>query len=150
MKLIQSLFFIMLLVAGVYFIVELISANNQYFIKDTYYKTEIAQSDSNIVASDSTATSIDQVMINIPFSESESEGMKVWVFFILVLTSGLILGFLISLVNIFSQRRKIIYQKTELKKMKSELDTLRNQNIDDNLILSDDFDDDEKTDITLD
>ena len=66
MKLIQSLFFIMLLVAGVYFIVELISANNQYFIKDTYYKTEIAQSDSNIVASDSTATSIDQVMINIP------------------------------------------------------------------------------------
>ena len=34
--------------------------------------------------------------------------------------------------------------------MKSELDTLRNQNIDDNLILSDDFDDDEKTDITLD
>tara|TARA_B100002051_G_C16725733_1_gene635203 strand:- start:1585 stop:2037 length:453 start_codon:yes stop_codon:yes gene_type:complete len=150
MKLIQSLFFIMLLVAGVYFIVELISANNQYFIKDTYYKTEIAQSDSNIVASDSTAASIDQVMINIPFSESESEGMKVWVFFILVLTSGLILGFLISLVNIFSQRRKIIYQKTELKKMKSELDTLRNQNIDDNLILSDDFDDDEKTDITLD
>ena len=149
MKLIQSLFFIMLLVAGVYFIVELISANNQYFIKDTYYKTEIAQSDSNIVASDSTAASIDQVMINIPFSESESEGMKVWVFFILVLTSGLILGFLISLVNIFSQRRKIIYQKTELKKMKSELDTLRNQNIDDNLILSDDFDDDEKTDITL-
>ena len=150
MKLIQSLFFIMLLVAGVYFIVELISANNQYFIKDTYYKTEIAQSDSNIVASDSTAASIDQVMINIPFSESESEGMKVWVFFILVLTSGLILGFLISLVNIFSQRRKIIYQKTELKKMKAELDTLRNQNIDDNLILSDDFDDDEKTDITLD
>ena len=150
MKLIQSLFFIMLLVAGVYFIVELISANNQYFIKDTYYKTEIAQSDSNIVVSDSTAASIDQVMINIPFSESESEGMKVWVFFILVLTSGLILGFLISLVNIFSQRRKIIYQKTELKKMKSELDTLRNQNIDDNLILSDDFDDDEKTDITLD
>ena len=150
MKLIQSLFFIMLLVAGVYFIVELISANNQYFIKDTYYKTEIAQSDSNIVASDSTATSIDQVMINIPFSESESEGMKVWVFFILVLTSGLILGFLISLVNIFSQRRKIIYQKTELKKMKSELDTLRNQNIDDNLILSDDFDDDKKTDVTLD
>ena len=150
MKLIQSLFFIMLLVAGVYFIVELISANNQYFIKDTYYKTEIAQSDSNIVASDSTAVSVDQVMINIPFSESESEGMKVWVFFILVLTSGLILGFLISLVNIFSQRRKIIYQKTELKKMKSELDTLRNQNIDDNLILSDDFDDYEKTDITLD
>ena len=150
MKLIQSLFFIMLLVAGVYFIVELISANNQYFIKETYYKTEIAQSDNNVAISDSVNVSIDQVMVNIPFSESDSDGMKVWVFFILVLTSGLILGFLISLINIFSQRRKIIYQKSELKKMKSELDTLRNQNIDDNLILSDDFDGEEKTDMMLD
>jgi len=74
--------------------------------------------------------------------------MKVWVFFILVLTSGLILGFFISLVNIFSQRRKIMHQKSELKKIKSELDTLRNQNIDENLILSDNFEQD--SDILID
>ena len=143
MKLIQSLFFIILLVVGVYFIVELISANDEHFIKKTYQGTGLAQSlDSNTVQ-DSTFVPIDQVMINIPFSKPGSEGMKVWVFFILVLTSGLILGFLISLVNIFSQRRKIMHQKSELKKMKSELDTLRNQNIDEDLVLSDDFEDDD-------
>jgi len=60
------------------------------------------------------------------------------------LTFGLVLGFMISLINIFTQRRQIMSQKYELKKLKSELDTLRNQNIDENLILSDDFDDDTK------
>ena len=79
------------------------------------------------------------VMINIPFTSKDSSGMKVWVFFILVLTFGLILGFLISLINIFTQRRQIMSQRYELKKLKSELDTLRNQNIDENLVLSDDF-----------
>ena len=142
MKLIQSLFFIMLLVVGVYFIVELISANDEHFIQKTYNRTSLAESNQSSQIVDSISIPIDQVMINIPFSNSESEGVKVWVFFILVLTSGLILGFLISLINIFSQRRKIMHQKSELKKMKSELDTLRNQNIDENLILSDNFDQD--------
>ena len=140
MKLIQSLFFIILLVVGVYFIVELISANDERFIEKTYQRT--------IKSEIKDSTLVDQVMINIPFSKPGSEGMKVWVFFILVLTSGLILGFFISLVNIVSQRRKIIQQKSKLKKMKSELDTLRNQNIDENLILSDDFEDD--SDILID
>ena len=148
MKLIQSLFFIMLLVVGVYFIVELISANDEQFIKKTYYRTSLGQSIQSHNIADSISVPIDQVMISIPFSEPESEGMKVWVFFILVLTSGLILGFFISLVNIFSQRRKIMHQKSELKKIKSELDTLRNQNIDENLILSDNFEQD--SDILID
>tara|TARA_Y100000996_G_scaffold286590_1_gene226217 strand:- start:2007 stop:2453 length:447 start_codon:yes stop_codon:yes gene_type:complete len=148
MKLIQSLFFIILLVVGVYFIVELISANDEQFIKKTYHRTSLAQSIQSHNIADSISVPIDQVMISIPFSEPESEGMKVWVFFILVLTSGLILGFFISLVNIFSQRRKIMHQKSELKKIKSELDTLRNQNIDENLILSDNFEQD--SDILID
>ena len=148
MKLIQSLFFIILLVVGVYFIVELISANDEQFIKKTYHRTGLAQSIQSYHIPDSISVPVDQVMISIPFSEPESEGMKVWVFFILVLTSGLILGFFISLVNIFSQRRKIMHQKSELKKIKSELDTLRNQNIDENLILSDNFEQD--SDILID
>mgnify|MGYP006093600763 FL=1 len=141
MKLIQSLFFIILLVVGVYFIVELISANDERFIEQTYQRTTIKSEVKD-------STLVDQVMINIPFSKPGTEGMKVWVFFILVLTSGLILGFLISLVNIVSQRRKIIQQRSKLKKMKSELDTLRNQNIDENLILSDDFE--HESDISID
>ena len=141
MKLIQSLFFIILLVVGVYFIVELISANDERFIEKTYQRTIIKSEVKD-------STLVDQVMINIPFSKPGTEGMKVWVFFILVLTSGLILGFLISLVNIVSQRRKIMQQRSKLKKMKSELDTLRNQNIDENLILSDDFE--HESDILID
>jgi len=141
MKLIQSLFFIILLVVGVYFIVELISANDERFIEQTYQRTIIKSEVKD-------STLVDQVMINIPFSKPGTEGMKVWVFFILVLTSGLILGFLISLVNIVSQRRKIMQQRSRLKKMKSELDTLRNQNIDENLILSDDFE--HESDILID
>lgn len=134
MKLIQSLFFIILLVAGVIFITELISVNDENFIMDTFERTGLSQNSKN-----TSSELIDMVMINIPFTSKDSSGMKVWVFFILVLTFGLILGFLISLINIFTQRRQIMSQRYELKKLKSELDTLRNQNIDENLILSDDF-----------
>tara|TARA_Y100001980_G_C14523066_1_gene298444 strand:- start:657 stop:1085 length:429 start_codon:yes stop_codon:yes gene_type:complete len=136
MKLIQSLFFIILLIAGVIFITELISVNDENFIKYTFDRTILSKESEN-----SSSEIVDMVMINIPFTSADSSGMKVWVFFILVLTFGLVLGFMISLINIFTQRRQIMSQKYELKKLKSELDTLRNQNIDENLILSDDFDD---------
>ena len=136
MKLIQSLFFIILLIAGVIFITELISVNDENFIKYTFDRTILSKESEN-----SSLEIVDMVMINIPFTSADSSGMKVWVFFILVLTFGLVLGFMISLINIFTQRRQIMSQKYELKKLKSELDTLRNQNIDENLILSDDFDD---------
>ena len=139
MKLIQSLFFIILLIAGVIFITELISVNDENFIKYTFDRTILSNESEN-----SSLEIVDMVMINIPFTSADSSGMKVWVFFILVLTFGLVLGFMISLINIFTQRRQIMSQKYELKKLKSELDTLRNQNIDENLILSDDFDDDTK------
>ncbi len=136
MKLIQSLFFIILLIVGVIFITELISVNDENFIKYTFDRTILSKESEN-----SSSEIVDMVMINIPFTSADSSGMKVWVFFILVLTFGLVLGFMISLINIFTQRRQIMSQKYELKKLKSELDTLRNQNIDENLILSDDFDD---------
>ena len=154
MKLIQSLLFIILLVIGVYFIVELISENDEYFIKETYNKTSIAENPTTSPEETPEVAShpefVDQVMVKIPFSEPGSEGIKVWVFFIVVVTGGLILGFLISLVNIFSQRRKIMSQRSEIRKLQSELDTLRNQNIDENLILSDNFHDDNESDIVID
>ena len=36
-------------------------------------------------------------------------------------------------------------QRSEIRKLQSELDTLRNQNIDENLILSDNFHDDNES-----
>ena len=72
-----------------------------------------------------------------------------WIFFLAVLTCGVVLGFFIALVQIISQKREIIYQRSKLKKMQSELDTLRNQNIDENLILSDELVDDSESDPTV-
>ena len=67
-----------------------------------------------------------------------------------VLTCGVILGFFIALVQIISQKREIIYQRSKLKKMQSELDTLRNQNIDEDLILSDELVEDNDSETLID
>ena len=140
MKLIKYLLFIVFLVVSLVFIINLMEENDETFIKETFYKTETANQiypiDANIEDS-----SIDQVMIKIPFSEEGSEGIKVWIFFLAVLTIGVLLGFIIALVQILSQKREIIYQKSKIKKLELELNTLRNQSIDDDLVLIDDFDD---------
>ena len=143
MKLIKYLLFMVFLVASLIFIINLIEENDENFIKETFYKTEIAK---QIYPSDvdSKAYSIDQVMIKIPFSEKNSEGVKVWIFFLSILTIGVLLGFFIALIQILSQKREIIYQKSNLKKLQLELNTLRNQNIDDNLVLTDDFEGNDK------
>ena len=142
MKLIKYLLFIIFLVISLIFIINLMEENDESFIRDTYLKTSYAES-----SSDSSKTAVDQVMIKIPFTEPDSSGMKVWIFFLAVLTCGVILGFFIALVQIVSQKREIIYQRSKLKKLQSELDTLRNKNIDENLILSDDLDDESDLDI---
>ncbi len=140
MKLIKYLLFIVFLVVSLVFIINLMEENDETFIKETFYKTEIA---NQIYPNDANTedSSIDQVMIKIPFSEEGSEGIKVWIFFLAVLTIGVLLGFIIALVQILSQKREIIYQKSKIKKLELELNTLRNQSIDDDLILIDDFDD---------
>ena len=140
MKLIKYLLFIVFLVVSLVFIINLMEENDETFIKETFYKTEIA---NQIYPNDANTedSSIAQVMIKIPFSEEGSEGIKVWIFFLAVLTIGVLLGFIIALVQILSQKREIIYQKSKIKKLELELNTLRNQSIDDDLILIDDFDD---------
>ena len=138
MKLIKYLLFIVFLVVSLVFIINLMEENDETFIKETFYKTEIA---NQIYPNDANTedSSIDQVMIKIPFSEEGSEGVKVWIFFLAVLTIGVLLGFIIALVQILSQKREIIYQKSKIKKLELELNTLRNQSIEDDLVLIDDF-----------
>ena len=142
MKLIKYLLFIIFLVKSLIFIINLMEENDESFIQETYLKTSYVE-----VLSDSSKTVIDQVMIKMPFTDSDSAGIKVWIFFLAVLTCGVILGFFIALVQIISQKREIMYQRSKLKKLQSELDTLRNKNIDENLILSDDLDDENDLDI---
>ena len=138
MKLIKYLLFIVFLVVSLVFIINLMEENDETFIKETFYKTEVA---NQIYPNDADAedSSIDQVMIKIPFSEEGSQGVKVWIFFLAVLTIGVLLGFIIALVQILSQKREIMYQKSKIKKLQLELNTLRNQSIEDDLVLIDDF-----------
>ena len=143
MKLVKYLLYIIFLVVSLIFIINLMEENDESFIRDTFYKTNIGKGSSN--QSDSLNYIVDQVMVKIPFTDSNSSGIKVWIFFLAVLTCGVILGFFIALVQIISQKREIIYQRSKLKKMQSELDTLRNQNIDENLILSDELVDDSES-----
>ena len=140
MKLIKYLLFIVFLVVSLIFIINLMEENDENFIKETFYKTEVAK---QIYPNDSNSedSSIDQVMIKIPFSEQDSKGIKVWIFFLAVLTIGVLLGFIIALIQILSQKREIIYQRSKIKKLGLELNTLRNQSIDDDLVLIDDFED---------
>ena len=140
MKLVKYLLYIILLVVSLVFIINLMEENDESFIRDTFYKTNIGKGSS--AQSDSLNYMVDQVMVKIPFTDSNSSGIKVWIFFLAVLTCGVVLGFFIALVQIISQKREIIYQRSKLKKMQSELDTLRNQNVDENLILSDELTDD--------
>ena len=88
-------------------------------------------------------------MVKIPFTDPDSSGIKVWIFFLAVLTCGVVLGFFIALVQIISQKREIIYQRSKLKKMQSELDTLRNQNIDEDLVLSDELVDENESEALI-
>ena len=138
MKLIKYLLFIVFLVVSLVFIINLMEENDEAFIKETFYKTEVA---NQIYPNDANAedSSIDQVMIKIPFSEEGSQGVKVWIFFLAVLTIGVLLGFIIALVQILSQKREIMYQRSKIKKLQLELNTLRNQSIEDDLVLIDDF-----------
>ena len=149
MKLIKYLLFIVFLVISLIFIINLIEENDGNFIKETFYQTEAAKkkypNDSG-----SEEALVDQVMIKIPFTEEDSNGIKVWVFFLAVLTIGVLLGFLIALIQILSQKREIMYKRSKLKKLQLELNTLRNQSIEDNLILADDFEENNESEVLAD
>ena len=89
-------------------------------------------------------------MIKLPFSESNGGELKVWVFFLAVLTIGIIVGFFMGLIHIVSQKRENLSYKSKIKKLQLELDTLRNQSIDEDLVLKDDLNEDDKKDLMLD
>tara|TARA_Y100000814_G_scaffold281437_1_gene245607 strand:- start:102 stop:563 length:462 start_codon:yes stop_codon:yes gene_type:complete len=152
MQLIKNLLFILILIISVVFIIDLMEKNNDNFIKETYLKTSIAKKDSpNEYNKEFLKTNkpIDQVRVRLPFTEAKDPGLKIWIFFLAVLTVGVFLGFIMGLIHIISQKRENLSYKSKLKKLQLELDTLRNQSIEDDLILNDDLSDDNKPDVML-
>ncbi len=152
MQLVKNLLFILILIISVVFIIDLMEKNNDNFIKETYLKTSIAKKElPNRYNSEFLKYNkpIDQVRVRLPFTESKDPGLKIWIFFLAVLTVGVFLGFLIGLIHIISQKRENLSYKSKLQKLQLELDTLRNQSVEDDLILNDDLNQDSKSDLML-
>ena len=115
MKLLKYLLFIIILIGSLIFLVEL----NQLNIVDGH-----------------------SIMIKIPFlvdSESYVNGFNVWIVLVGTLTAGVFIGFFIALLQIISQKSELMSSKSKLKRLQVELDSLRNQAIDDDIEISDEY-----------
>tara|TARA_B100001750_G_scaffold203859_1_gene179907 strand:- start:180 stop:548 length:369 start_codon:yes stop_codon:yes gene_type:complete len=115
MKLIKYILFIIILIISAVFIKELDSLN---------------------VLADGTP-----IKVKIPYLTNAvgfGEGLDVWQAIIFTLSIGVFIGFIIALIQIISQKAEIISLKSTLRKTNDELDSLRNQDLDDDIELVDD------------
>ena len=152
MQLVKNLLFILILIISVVFIIDLMEKNNDNFIKETYLKTSIAKKElPNGYNSEFLKYNkpIDQVRVRLPFTESKDPGLKNLDLFSSGFNSRRFPGVShrINSYN-FSKRENLSY-KSKLQKLQLELDTLRNQSVEDDLILNDDLNQDSKSDLML-
>ena len=73
--------------------------------------------------------------IKIPFMSVDElvVGFNVWMVLLITLTLGVIIGFVVSLIQMISLKSETITLKSKNKKIQIELDALRNQGIEDEL-----------------
>ena len=117
MKLIKYLLWILLLIGSLVFLVQL---------------NELNQFEGNILT------------IKIPFLmdiPGYENGFNVWMVLVMTLTAGVIIGFLLALFQIISQKSEVFSLKSKLRRVHVELDSLRNESIEDDIILTDELDD---------
>ena len=117
MKLIKYLIWILLLMGSLVFLVQL---------------NELNQFDGNTLN------------IKIPFLISMPEyenGFNVWMVLVMTLTAGVVIGFLLALFQIISQKSEVFSLKSKLRRIQIELDSLRNESIEEDIVLTDKVDD---------
>ena len=117
MKLIKYLLWILLLMGSLVFLVQL---------------NELNQFDGNALT------------IRIPFLidlPQYEHGFNVWMVLVMTLTAGVIIGFLLALFQIISHKSEVFSLKSKLRRVQVELDSLRNESIEDDFILTDEVDD---------
>ena len=120
MKLLKYFLFIAILIASLFFFVKLDSMN---------VAGDLANLDSG-----------SPIKIQIPFladNPSFEDGFEVWVVLLSALSIGVMVGFLMALFQIISQKSDLIKARSKLKKLQIELDSLRNQAIDDDIEITD-------------
>ena len=118
MKLLKYFFYLMILSASIYFLIEL---------------NELNKIDGEVIH------------VKIPFlvdSPEYADGFNVWIVLLMTFTVGVVIGFVISLFQVISQKSDIISLRSKNKRVQLELDGLRNQGIDDEIDIADDIKDD--------
>ena len=117
MKLIKYLVWILLLMGSLVFLVQL---------------NELNQFEGNALA------------IKIPFLMDMADyenGFNVWMVLVMTLTAGVIIGFLLALFQIISHKSEVFSLKSKVRRVQVELDSLRNESIEDDFLLTDEVDD---------
>ena len=117
MKLIKYLFWVLILMGSLVFLVKF---------------NELNQFDGNPLA------------IKIPFLveiPAYEDGFKVWLVLVMTLTSGVIIGFLLAFFQILSQKKEVFSLKSQLRRVHVELDSLRNQSVEDGMEIIDEMND---------
>ena len=113
MKLIKYLFWVLLLLGSLVFLVQL---------------NELNQFEGNIL------TIKIPYLLDIPGYEN---GFNVWLVLVMVLTVGVIIGFILGFFQIISQKKEIYSLKSKLRQIRVELDGLRNQSLEDDIEIID-------------
>ena len=117
MKLIKYLFWVLLLMGSLVFLVKF---------------NELNQFNGSPLA------------IKIPFLvdiPNYENGFKVWLVLVMTFTSGVIIGFLLALLQILSQKKEVFSLKSQLRRIHVELDSLRNQSVEDDMEIIDEMND---------
>tara|TARA_Y100000588_G_C14104042_1_gene860120 strand:- start:493 stop:855 length:363 start_codon:yes stop_codon:yes gene_type:complete len=113
MKLIKYLLWILLLMGSLVFLVQL---------------NELNQFDGAALT------------IKIPFltdMPGYENGFNVWMVLVMTLTAGVIIGFMLALFQIISHKGEVFALKSKLRRVQVELDSLRNESIEDDFVLTD-------------
>ena len=116
MKLIKYLIWILLLMGSLVFLVKL---------------NELNQFDGNAL------TIRIPFLLDIPGYEN---GFNVWMVLVMTLTAGVFIGFLLALFQIISQKSEVFSLKSKIRRIQIELNSLRNESIDDDIVLTDEMD----------
>ena len=117
MKLIKYLIWILLLMGSLVFLVQL---------------NELNQFDGNALS------------IKIPFLvdlPQYENGFNVWMVLVMTLTTGVVIGFILALFQIISQKSEVFSLKSKLRRVQIELDSLRNESLEDDIELTDEKND---------
>jgi len=117
MKLIKYLIWILLLMGSLVFLVQL---------------NELNQFDGNALS------------IKIPFLvdlPQYENGFNVWMVLVMTLTTGVVIGFILALFQIISQKSEVFSLKSKLRRVQIELDSLRNESLEDDIELTDETND---------